>query len=117
MNGSIKRNRMVNAMTETLSERLGVKVSAAVVEESFLASANAAGFTPDAAWNYFGRPDPHDDRFSVERAAMTGGHLTDDQVAYQTAMTMRDDFDFEGKLSVARDRIRWLSRRLSEIGR
>ena len=104
----------LSAIATTLSERLGTEVAPACVEEALLSGALSCGHTPDAAWRFFGRPDPHGDRFDVERAALPGGNLTDDQVAFQTAMTMRDDLDFEGRLAVARDRIRWLSRKLAE---
>ena len=69
--------------------------------------------TPAARWREDGKPDPHGDRFNVERAALIGGNLTDDEVAYQTAMLSRNDLKFEAVLAVARDRIRWLSRALT----
>ncbi len=68
--------------------------------------------TPAAEWREKGEPDPHGSSYDYERAKLCGGHLTDDQVAYQTAMLMRTDLNHEAVLQTAKDRIRWLSRKL-----
>lgn len=68
--------------------------------------------TPAARWRSERRPDPHGDEYGCERAKLCGGHLTDDEVAYQTAMLMRGALNHESVLQTAKDRIRWLSRRL-----
>lgn len=47
------------------------------------------------------------------RARLCGGQYTDMEIAHQTAMIGRDDLMFEPKLSMARDRIRWLSVQLA----
>jgi len=53
------------------------------------------------------------ERYAVEtRSQLCGGHLTDEQVAYQTAMLMRNDPSHEAVLITAKDRIRWLSTHL-----
>lgn len=70
--------------------------------------------TPAARWREEGKPDPHGDSYDCERAALCGGHLSDDEVAYQTAMLMRGDLNHEAVLQTAKDRIRWLSRKLIE---
>lgn len=70
--------------------------------------------TPAALWREKGETDPHEDRYRGERARLTGGQFTDDEVAYKIAMLMHGDLDHEGMLHVARDRIRWLSRKLVE---
>lgn len=50
---------------------------------------------------------------SMERINLCGGDKSDMMVAFRTAMIRRDDFDFEAKLTVAKDRIRWLSVQLA----
>ena len=77
-----------------------------------LTQSDAAGSTPAAEWRERGEADPHGDRYDCPRERLMGGHLTDDQVAFQTAMIGRHDLDHEVKLTVAKDRIRWLSRRV-----
>lgn len=48
-----------------------------------------------------------------DRARLCGGQFTDMEVAFKTAMLMRTDMDFEPRLSMAKDRIRWLSVQLA----
>lgn len=83
---------------------------------ALMASARQQGrddaVTPAARWRQRGEADPHGDRYDCPRERLCGGHLTDDEVAHQTAMIGRNDLDHEAKLSVAKDRIRWLSRRV-----
>ena len=63
--------------------------------------------TPGAAWREAKRPDPHDDVFSHrDRATIVGGHITDDAVA--NLVFTRPSI---GNLTIAKERIRWLSRR------
>lgn len=71
--------------------------------------------TPAARWREEGKPDPHGDNYARERAQLCGGHLTDDDVAFQTAMLMRSDLNHEAVLETAKDRIRWLSRKLAAL--
>jgi hypothetical protein len=69
----------------------------------------------NAGWAARGEPDPHGDRYDRPREYLCGGHFTDDQVAFKVAMLGRNDVDHEAVLATARDRIRWLSRRLSAL--
>lgn len=50
------------------------------------------------------------------RAALAGGSETDLEVAFNTAMLMRDQLNHEAVLETARDRIRWLSVQLAAAG-
>jgi hypothetical protein len=70
--------------------------------------------TPAALWRANGQPDPHCDLYGCDRARLAGGHLSDDEVAFKVAMLMRNDREHEAILAIARDRIRWLSRKLVE---
>lgn len=63
--------------------------------------------TPGAEWRAAHQPDPHGLYYMRERAALAGGHLTDDQVA--NAVYMNPSI---GNLTIAKERIRWLSRKL-----
>ena len=79
--------------------------------------------TTSAHWTAEGQPDPHGRRYDCERAALTLGNLTDDELANAVFLhgneqpTMADLA--AGKalagivyLTAAKDRIRWLSRAL-----
>jgi hypothetical protein len=68
--------------------------------------------TPASRWASDGRVDPHGKRYDCEREDLIGGDMTDDEAANHVGMTGRDDLDFEARLSVGKDRIRWLSRKL-----
>lgn len=81
--------------------------------------------TPANHWASTGDPDPHDDRYNVERSNLTMGDYTDDELAnavylYGNAKPRLEDIE-SGKgflpivyLTAAKDRIRWLSRRLTD---
>jgi hypothetical protein len=84
------------------------------VEFITLAIRKAVGHTPAAMWRARGEPDPHGIRYEAERASLMGGDMTDDQVSDMLAMLRRDSLKFEGVLAIAKDRIRWLSRKLAE---
>lgn len=95
------------------------RVSGAI-RHSFFAgykAAQAANPTPAARWRERGELDPHGNVYDYERAMLCGGHLTDDEVAHQTAMLMRYDLNHEAVLQTAKDRIRWLSRSLERAQR
>lgn len=79
--------------------------------------------TPSSRWAADAMPDPHAGRYACERAALTLGNLTDDELANAVFLhgneqpTMADLV--AGKalsgivyLTAAKDRIRWLSRAL-----
>lgn len=63
--------------------------------------------TPAAHWREIGEPDPHGVRYNCERTQLAGGHMTDDEVA--NAVYLDPNIN---NLTIAKDRIRWLSRRL-----
>jgi hypothetical protein len=65
--------------------------------------------TPAAKWRENGEPDPHGKQYDGERAALCYGTLTDDELA--NAVYLDPNI---AHLSAAKDRIRWLSRKLEE---
>jgi hypothetical protein len=65
--------------------------------------------TAGAKWREDGEPDPHGKRYDCERAALSCGTLTDDELA--NAVYLDPNI---AHLSAAKDRIRWLSRKLEE---
>ncbi|WP_454629430.1 hypothetical protein [Bradyrhizobium cenepequi] len=67
-----------------------------------------AATTPAARWREQGKPDPHSIRYDCERAQTAGGHLTDDEVA--NAVFLHPSIE---NLTIAKDRVRWLSRQLA----
>lgn len=67
---------------------------------------------PVPGWRESNAEDPHGTRYACPQANIAGGHLTHDQVAFAVAMADRRDLGLEGVLNVAKDRIRWLARRL-----
>ena len=69
--------------------------------------------TPGARWREEGKPDPHVNHYDVDRARLAGGQFTDDEVAFKVGMLSPRDLDHEAVLSMAKDRIRWLSRALA----
>lgn len=81
--------------------------------------------TPSARWAADGQPDPHGDRYACERAALTLGNLTDDELANAVFLHGNEQPNMAdmaaGKalagivyLTAAKDRIRWLSRALAD---
>ncbi|MDH4581434.1 hypothetical protein E8F20_06030 [Pseudomonas sp. BN415] len=73
--------------------------------------------TPSATWRAKNQPDPHGDRYNCERAALCMGSLTDDQLANAVFMCdHRTSLESIAYLTAAKDRIRWLSRKLEEVG-
>lgn len=80
--------------------------------------------TPSARWAADGLPDPHGARYACERAALTLGNLTDDELANAVYLHGNEQPSMAdlmaGKalsgiayLTAAKDRIRWLSRALA----
>lgn len=63
--------------------------------------------TPAARWRAEGKADPHGDRYACERHETAGGQYSDDEVANGVFMDPSIEW-----LTIAKDRIRWLSRRL-----
>ena len=72
-------------------------------------AAPAGDGTPSSRWAANGEPDPHGKQYDCERAALAMGDLTDDELA--NAVFLRASSAY---LTAAKDRIRWLSRRLVE---
>lgn len=81
--------------------------------------------TPAAAWRENGEPDPHGTSYDCERAALTLGFLTDDELANGVFMNADQPMDIKRLLAKdpdyytpntwltgAKERIRWLSRAL-----
>jgi hypothetical protein len=65
--------------------------------------------TPAARWRQEGQPDPHGRRYDCERAQLALGELSDDELA--NAVYLEPTIV---TLTAAKDRIRWLSRKLHE---
>lgn len=76
-------------------------------------------FTPPARWKLNEEVDPHGDRFSSEeRNHLAMGHLTDDEIANAAFLLGDDRINPLGGiviLTAAKERIRWLSRRVGEL--
>lgn len=81
--------------------------------------------TPAAKWHVLGEPDPHGDRYDGERAKLTLGHYTDDELANGAFLNYDVRLPLEAMLrpqpgqhmpiiwmTAVKDRIRWLSRAL-----
>lgn len=83
--------------------------------------------TPAAKWRENGEPDPHGDHYNCERAALSMGDMTDDELANAVFMHGNERPSLAemmaGKpmpiayLTAAKERIRWLSRKLVEAQR
>lgn len=82
--------------------------------------------TPGARWASDGQPDPHGRQYECERSALTLGHYTDDELANAVFLHGNEQPSMAalaaGKalpgiayLTAAKDRIRWLSRSLSNV--
>lgn len=65
--------------------------------------------TPAARWRVQGKPDPHGVRYDCERRELAGGDMTDDEVA--NAVYLDPSIN---NLTIAKDRIRWLSRQVTK---
>lgn len=78
--------------------------------------------TPSSRWAENGTPDPHDKKYACERAALALGKMTDDELANAVYMHDHRGLDLAAILSgepssialltAAKERIRWLSRKL-----
>jgi len=68
--------------------------------------------TVAARWRANGQPDPHGTRYDCERAALSMGDMSDDELANRVFMANRTDPDLIIWQTAAKDRIRWLSRAL-----
>ena len=81
--------------------------------------------TPSAKWREEGEVDPHGNRYNCERASLPLGQFTDDELANGVFLNYNAPLDVQGILdgtsispitwvTAAKERIRWLSRRLEE---
>ena len=68
--------------------------------------------TPAAKWREEGKPDPHGASYDCERAGLTKGGLTDDELANGIFMVGRNSLDLIVWQDAAKERILWLSRKL-----
>ncbi len=66
--------------------------------------------TPAARWREAGEPDPHAGKYDRERASLCKGDMTDDELANEVYL-----YPNIGNLTAAKERIRWLSRRLGSL--
>lgn len=73
--------------------------------------------TTAAKWRDDGKPDPHAGVYDCERSELAMGHLTDDQLANECYLyNHRGGLQSMAYLTAIKDRIRWLSRKLSDSG-
>lgn len=75
----------------------------------------ARSSTPSSRWQESGKPDPHADRYDekTQRANLCLGSLTDDELANAVFMCdHRTSLQSISYLTAAKERIRWLSRRV-----
>ena len=83
--------------------------------------------TPAAKWRQEGQADPHGDHYNCQRAALTLGELTDDELANGVFLHGNEPLNINALLrktpgyhsavvwlTAGKDRIRWLSRALEE---
>jgi hypothetical protein len=82
--------------------------------------------TSAAKWRESGEPDPHGKQYDCERAALCMGNLTDDELANAVFLHGNEKPDIQAVmrgeaymplsyLTAAKDRIRWLSRKVEEL--
>ena len=79
--------------------------------------------TPSSRWAAAGEPDPHGDSYNCSRSDLTLGRLTDDELANAVYLHDHRRLDLAAVLSgepssialltAAKERIRWLSRKVS----
>jgi hypothetical protein len=95
------------------------------IEEAMTTKTDAAPSTPSAEWRANGEPDPHGKHYDCERAALTLGNLTDDELANEAFLNYDKRLSLEDMLhpkpgrhmpivwmTAVKERIRWLSRAL-----
>lgn len=83
--------------------------------------------TPAAKWRQEGQADPHGEHYNCQRAALTLGELTDDELANGVFLNGNEPLNINALLrktpgyhsavvwlTAGKDRIRWLSRALEE---
>jgi len=101
----------------------GVTVSD--ISDEVIERFQAAHGTPSARWRRLNDPDPHDQRYDIERSQLAMGNCSDDEIANgvylygNSTPTPMEIITKKAKmpivyLTAAKDRIRWLSRRLED---
>ncbi len=108
-------------LCEAMAERDELRAKVAALG----GAAPAKDGTPSSRWVANGEPDPHGKQYDCERAALAMGDYTDDELANAVFLHGNERPSIAdmgaGKalpaiayLTAAKDRIRWLSRRLAE---
>lgn len=87
------------------ADRALVEQSLDEIETALQQQGDAA--TPAARWRVNGEPDPHAAIYDGERSSLAGGDMTDDEVANAVYLDPS-----VVNLTIAKERIRWLSRKL-----
>ena len=82
--------------------------------------------TPSSRWAEAGKEDPHGTNYACKRSDLALGHLTDDELANKVFLHNHRELDLDailagepssiGLLTAAKDRIRWLSRQVEQVG-
>jgi hypothetical protein len=104
---TLRQRLLLEAEPEAIAAELQWLGKAGPVAEALRGAAPAA--TPSSRWAESGQPDPHGDRYACERAALAHGDMSDDEMANAVFLDPHI-----GHLTGAKDRIRWLSRKLAE---
>jgi len=118
------RHRAVQAGYRSVSHALDAAIALKSTERNTDESAEKAVLsTPPNRWSEDGEKDPHGSSYDCERAALTCGNLTDDELANAVFLhdhrgplnvqaIMRGEPSSIALLTAAKERIRWLSRAL-----
>jgi len=93
-------------------DALALLPPASAYRAAIAALPSATETTPGARWREEGKDDPHGNLYDCERAKLTKGKMTDDDLANRVFMADRGDLDLIVWQEAAKDRIRWLSRSL-----
>jgi hypothetical protein len=107
------QNKLISITTDDMKALERGEAVSTVLKFTEYVDFKSVGFvpcgTPSSNWAKEHAVDPHDNRYDCERSETVMGHLTDDMMANHVFM--------DGgimSLTAAKDRIRWLSRKLQE---
>ena len=117
---------LIVRLREAAAQR--VASTAMIGADDLIAAADALesqAATPSSHWRAEGAPDPHAGHYDGERAALTMGKLTDDELANGAFMNYDQPLNLAGILAgthaspiawmtAVKDRIRWLSRSMEK---
>lgn len=107
------RDQIIQVLLSTRSMSEGDTADALLTLLAAQPPAQAEPSTPAAKWRENGEPDPHGQHYDCERAKLAKGHLTDDELANALFLCdHRTSLESIGYLTAAKERIRWLSRKL-----